>query len=263
MNVGLLGSGHIARALSAGWSRQVIAASRCRRLLFFDIVPEAAAEAAGGCGGTVVATATGLVSASDVVVLAVRPPDVRDALASVRDTLGRRPLVSLAAGVVLADLLAALPAGARVGRLMPNVAAAVGAGVFLLADGSLGASLRTVRSLFAEIGEVVEIDESSFDAATAISGCGPGFVALFMEALESAGVDAGLEPAAARALCAGAFAGTAELVRSGRAPAAVREAICSPGGMTAAGIRSLERAGVGDAIAAAVAAAVRRAGELA
>jgi pyrroline-5-carboxylate reductase len=202
------------------------------------------------------------VSTSDIVVLAVRPPEVRAALASVGEELRKRPLVSLAAGVSLTDLQAALPDGARVGRVMPNVAAAVGAGVFLVVEGSLGQSLRHVRTLFSDIGAVVEISEADFDAATALSGCGPGFVALFMEALEGAGVAAGLEPAVARALTTGAFAGAAELVRSGRAPADVRAAICSPGGMTAAGIDSLEQSGVHAAIAAAVDAAVRRAQEL-
>jgi pyrroline-5-carboxylate reductase len=202
------------------------------------------------------------VSTSDIVVLAVRPPEVRAALASVGEELRKRPLVSLAAGVSLTDLQAALPDGARVGRVMPNVAAAVGAGVFLVVEGSLGQSLRHVRTLFSDIGAVVEISEADFDAATALSGCGPGFVALFMEALEGAGVAAGLEPAVARALTIGAFAGAAELVRSGRAPADVRAAICSPGGMTAAGIDSLEQSGVHAAIAAAVDAAVRRAQEL-
>jgi pyrroline-5-carboxylate reductase len=202
------------------------------------------------------------VSTSDIVVLAVRPPEVSGALASIGEELRRRPLVSLAAGVSLTDLQAALPAGARVGRVMPNVAAAVGAGVFLVVEGSLGPSLRHVRTLFSDIGAVVEITETDFDAATAISGCGPGFVALFMEALEGAGVGAGRAPALARALTTGAFAGAAELVRSGRAPADVRAAICSPGGMTAAGIDSLEQSGVPAAIAAAVNAAVRRAREL-
>jgi pyrroline-5-carboxylate reductase len=240
----------------------VIPADRRPHVSFYDIVAEAAAHAARGCGGTVAATADQLVSTSDIVVLAVRPPEVRAVLGSIGEELRRRPLVSLAAGVGLAELQELLPAGSRVGRVMPNVAAAVGAGVFLLVGGSLGPSLSRLHSLFSVIGAVVEIAESSFDAATAISGCGPGYVALFMEALENAGVAAGLEPPAARALSTGAFVGTAELVRSGRAPAAVRAAICSPGGMTAAGIDSLENSGVRAAITAAVDAAVLRAQEL-
>ena len=196
-------------------------------------------------------------------MLAVRPQDAALALATLAPALGDRPLVSLAAGIKVGTLQAQLSQGALVGRLMPNLNVAVGMGAMLFAEGSLGGHAPAVHELFALVGKVVAIDEALFDAATAVAGCGPGFVALFIEALEAAGSEAGLPPAVARELAQAAFTGTSLMVQAEGDAAALKRAICSPGGMTAAGIAALEERAVPAAVAAAVQAAVARAKELA
>jgi pyrroline-5-carboxylate reductase len=146
---------------------------------------------------------------------------------------------------------------------MPNVAVAVGNGVLLLAPGTLGDDVGGVEEVFGLVGEVVTVDEALFDAATALSGCGPGFTALFLAALEKGGRAAGLDAGTAHRLAAGAVAGAAALAELEPDPEAIVRAVCSPGGMTAAGIAVLEDGRVPQSVAAAVLAAVAQASRLA
>ena len=270
MRAGFLGAGHIARALAEGWRRDAsqepsggtpsgrVASDLA--LSVYDPLPEAAQSFAARFDAQACASPAALVSLSEIVVLAMRPTDVSAALAAVAPVLEARALVSLAAAVPLDELRAGLPDGARVARLMPNVAAAVGRGVFLLAAGTLSAAqLDAVRDLFGRAGSVVEIGESLFDPATAVAGCGPGFTALFIEALAQAGVEAGLDESLARELAVAGVAGSAVLVARDGDPVAVRTAVATPGGMTAEGVEVLEDRGIREALAAAVAAAVARA----
>ena len=149
--------------------------------------------------------------------------------------------------VPLADLRAGLAPGAAVARVMPNVAAAIGRGVFLFVPGTLSAAQAgAVRDLFGLAGTVVEVPESLFDAATAVAGCGPGFTALFIEALAEAGVGNGLDESDGPRACVAAVAGSAALVARDGDPVALREAIATPGGMTAEGIEVLESRGMRD-----------------
>jgi pyrroline-5-carboxylate reductase len=184
-------------------------------------------------------------------------------LTALAPSLGDRPVVSLAAGLRVSALQRQLPQGAAIGRIMPNVNVALGRGALLFAAGSLGEHAEAVHDVFALVGEVVPIDEDLFNAATAVAGSGPGFVALFIEALETAGVEAGLPALAARTLAQAVFAGTGLLVEEGGDAAAVKRGVCTPGGMTAAGVTALEERAVPAAIAAAVRAAIARAAELA
>ena len=251
MRAGFLGAGHIARALAEGWRRDApqapsggAASGRVAADLalgVYDPLPEAAQTFAARFDARVSASPAALVSLSEIVVLAMRPADVPAALAAVAPFLEGRALISLAAAVTLDELRAGLPDRACVARLMPNVAAAVGRGVFLLATGTLTtAQLAAVRDLFGRAGTVVEIPESLFDAATAVSGCGPGFTALFIEALAEAGAKAGLSEELARELAVAGVAGSAALVARDGDPVAVRTAVATPGGMTAEGVEVLE-----------------------
>lgn len=260
MNAGLLGAGHIARALAEGWRRDRADRGRGPALHVYDPRAAGSEALAADFDARVWASPAELVAACDVVILAMRPHDVAAALAEVAPVLEGRVLVSLAAAVPLDDLRAGLAPGAAVARVMPNVAAAIGRGVFLFVVGTLGADqVAAVRSLFELSGTVVEVPESLFDAATAVAGCGPGFTALFIEALAGAGVANGLGETMARELAIAAVAGAADLVAREGDPAAVRTAIATPGGMTAEGIDVLEARGTRDALTAAVAAAVARA----
>jgi len=260
MNAGLLGAGHIARALAEGWHRASEASGPGPILHVYDPRASSSATLAAEFGARVCSSPAELVAACDVVVLAMRPPDVAAALREVAPALQGRSLVSLAAAVPLADLRAGLAPGAAVARVMPNVAAAIGRGVFLFVVGTLSAEqAATVRALFELAGTVVEVPESLFDAATAVAGCGPGFTALFIEALAEAGVANGIDETMARDLAIAAVAGSADLVAREGDPVAVRTAIATPGGMTAAGVDVLEARGTREAIAEAVAAAIARA----
>jgi pyrroline-5-carboxylate reductase len=261
MNVGFIGAGHIAHALAEGWSRPGIAGPPA--LAFFDVVAEKAGELAALTNGTAASSMAELVAAADLVIVAVRPEHVEGLLHEIGSALGDRPLVSVAAGVSQARLLAALPVGSRATRVMPNVAAALGLGVFLMVSGSLGRQVSTVTGLFEQAGVVVQIDEDLFDAATAVAGCMPGMLAQVVIAFATAAEDAGVPPDVAVRLAIGGVHGAAALIARQGDPVAVASATATPGGMTAAAIAALEERDLAAVLAAAVHAAAVRARELA
>ena len=260
MNVGLIGAGHIARALAEGWSRPGVPGPPS--LIFFD-VDAAKADELAAASGAAAATAAELVAQADLVIVAVRPQHVEGVLRDIGVRLGERPLVSVAAGVSLARLQAALPAGTRVARVMPNVAAALGLGVFLLVPGTLGHDVAEVEDLFALAGDVVEVDEAHFDAATAVAGCMPGIIAYLVEAFAAAGVARGLAAGVALQLAVAGVHGAAAIVAHEGDPAAVVAAAATSGGMTAAAIEKLKERELALTVDVAVAAAIARAKELA
>jgi pyrroline-5-carboxylate reductase len=260
MKVGFVGAGHIARALGRGWSRPGL--SDPPRLTYLDVSAEAASRAARETGADAAEDLAGLVAASDVVVVAVRPQHVAGVVAEAAELLGSRALVSVAAGVSLEELRGALPPDARVGRVMPNVAAALGLGVFLFVPGTLGDHEQAVRALFARAGEVVALDESEFDSATAIAGCMPGMLALLVRDFGRAGEQRGLDEDVARRLAIAGVHGAAAVIAREGDPDAVIASAATPGGMTAAGIAALEERDVAAAVALAVNAAAERAKEL-
>ena len=259
MRVALIGAGHIARALAEGWRR----APAPPALVAYDVVPEAAAALAAATGAEVAASAAAAAEAADVVVVAVRPPQVASALAALRDALGARPLVSLAAGVPVARLTAALPHGARVGRAMPSVSARLRLGATLVVAGTLGEALAGVRDLFRLVGAVFDLDEGSLDAATAVSGCLPGVVARLAAGLTAAAVAEGVPADVAGPLVRSALHGAAAVVDDEGDPERVLTAAATPGGMTAAAVEALAAAGIDAALRAAVRAAAARAAALA
>jgi pyrroline-5-carboxylate reductase len=156
------------------------------------------------------------------------------------------------AATSLARVRGVLP-GARVLRVMPNLGVEVGAGVLCVA----GEADEATREKLALLGQVVEIAEGDFDAATAVMGCSPAYFALIAEAIAEAGAADGLDPGLSRRLVAETAAGTAALLRR-HDPAAVRKAVASPGGSTERGLEALEREGARRAFAAAVEASLER-----
>jgi pyrroline-5-carboxylate reductase len=243
MIIGFCGSGNMAAAMARGWAGEVEA------MLFTDSGSGRAAELAATVGGQAIASNVELARLSDVVVLAVKPT----ALERVAGELdGARTVISLLGATPLTRLAAAFPQ-ADVIRVMPNVAAEVGRGVLCVA----GAESPEVRTLLTALGHVVELPDSEFDAATAVMGCAPAYLALAVEALADAGAAAGLDEELARELVVETTAGTAELLRL-RHPADVRRAVASPGGSTEAGLEVLEREGAREAFEAAVRASLER-----
>lgn len=198
--------------------------------------------------------------AADGALIAVKPHDVPAATAAAV-AAGATRVLSIAAGVTIAALEAAAGAGVPVLRAMPNTPALVGAGASAVAPGtSAGADdLDWAEAILGSVGTVVRVAEGSLDAVTGLSGSGPAYVFLVAEALMDAGVLVGLPRATADALVRQTLLGAARLLAEGDdGPEALRVAVTSPGGTTAAGLRELERNGVRSAVLEAVAAATER-----
>lgn len=207
-----------------------------------------------------------LAAGCETIVLAVKPQDLDAALLALAPSLARRHLlVSIAAGKTLARLQELAGPQARVVRVMPNLAVAVGEGMsaFALGSRARAGDRRWVAKLLGSCGQAIELDEPLFDAVTALSGSGPAFFAYFMQAMADAGTALGLPSGAARLLANQTMLGTARtLGETAQDPAAFIQAVCSPKGTTAAGLAVLERSSVRNAVGRTLRAAARRSREL-
>lgn len=191
-------------------------------------------------------------------LVAVKPEHVTEVCRTLGE-LGVDRILSIAAGVRLATIEAAVPEGTAVVRAMANTPALVGVGAAAVAPGT-GADaddLAWAEGILGSVGTVVGVSEAQLDAVTGLSGSGPAYVFLMAEALVDAGVAEGLPRPVASELVVQTLRGAAELLATGQSPAELRGAVTSPGGTTAAGLRALEagavRAAIGDAVAAAAA----------
>jgi len=205
------------------------------------------------------------VTDADAALIAVKPAVGEEACRAVAG-LGIRRVVSIMAGVPLVRLESWLPPATAVVRAMPNTPATVRAGVSAIAAGAGAdeADLAWAEELLGAVGHVVRLPETALDAVTGLSGSGPAYVFLVVEALAEAGMAVGLSPEVSRLLATDTLAGAARLlVESGETPQSLREQVTSPGGTTEAGLRVLEDRGVRVAITAAVAAATERSRQLA
>ena len=255
MRIALLGAGKIGEALLAGLLKAGHAPDDLR---FSEQYASRAAELTERYG---VAEASGpeAVTGADVVVLAVKPPDLAGVARSIAHALpGDAVVISVAAGITTAAIERELRAGARVVRVMPNTPMLVGEGMSALSAGSCAteADLDVAAELLGAVGAVVRLPEAQLDAVTALSGSGPAYVFLLAEALVDAGVLVGLARPVATRLAVQTLLGSALMLRdSGDSPTELRAAVTSPGGTTAAGLKALEshafRAAVADALVAA------------
>lgn len=204
---------------------------------------------------------------SDIVIIAVKPQYVAVVLAEVRPVLAESTVVvSIAAGVTVANMLEAAGAGARIVRVMPNTPCLVGetAAAMCLGGAATEGDAADVRALFAAVGVIHRVDERLLSAVTGLSGSGPAYIFLAIEALADGGVRAGLPRDVSLALAAQTVAGAARMVLdTGKHPGALKDMVTSPAGTTIAGVHELERAGVRAAFMNAVVAASARADELA
>lgn len=206
------------------------------------------------------------VADADIIVLAVKPQVIDAVLAHLATEVPSAAIVvSIAAGITTARLESQLGAGAAVVRVMPNTPAMVGEGMSVISGGSdaTAEQVESVRAMFEALGRSIVVDERYQDAATAISGSGPAYVALFVDALARAGVRQGLTRDISQALALQTLRGTVELIeRTGMHPEAVVDAVSSPGGTTIAAVEAFEASGLRSGVFDAVAAAVRRSKEL-
>ncbi len=202
--------------------------------------------------------------AADGVIVATKPGDVVAAVTAAV-AVGARRILSIAAGVGLDAIQDAAGAEVAVVRAMPNMPSLVGAGAAAIAGGrsASAADLDWAESVLGAVGTVVRVDESALDAVTGLSGSGPAYVFLIAEAMIDAGVLAGLPRPTADALVRQTLLGSAQLLAdSDGGPEALRAAVTSPGGTTAAGLRVLEERAVRAAVLDAVAAAAERSRQL-
>jgi pyrroline-5-carboxylate reductase len=207
-----------------------------------------------------------LLRESDVVVLAVKPQAIDKVLTEVGAELrSDQLLVSVAAGVPIDALEARLPAGVRVVRAMPNTPATVQAGATAIAGGAHAREddLRIARELFEAVGRVVVLDEGLIDAVTGLSGSGPAYVMLIIEALADGGVKVGLHRDTALLLAAQTVFGSAQLLlETGEHPGRLKDMVTSPGGTAIAGLHTLESGALRKTLIDAVEVASKRAAEL-
>ena len=258
--VSVIGAGKIGGSLV-----QRLSASGDFDLTISDIHTEQLERFAEGYGARATPSNKEAAGESDLIIVAVKPWDVGTILDDISPAIedGEKAVVSVAAGVPISAMAARLPEGAAVLRVMPNVCAAVGLGSAVVAANGPGeAHLPLVMEIFRHVGEVMELPERLFDAATALHGSGPAYVALFADALVQAGVREGIPRDIARRLVNGTIGGTAALLKE-RAAHQIRDEVMTPGGTTAAAFVAMEKAGFVAAVYDGVEAATEQARRLA
>ena len=261
--IALLGVGKLGEALLSGLLRSGLPAST---VLAAERHTERAEEIAQRYGVETPSPeeATGR---ADVVLLAVKPQDMRALLSDIAPHVRPETLVvSMAAGITSALVEELLPEGSHVVRVMTNTPVFVDEAMSAISAGShaTGEHLQVVEDLLSPVGKVVRVPESQQDAVTALSGSGPAYFFFLVEAMIDAGILLGLPRAVAAELIVQTAVGSARMLReSGEHPVLLREAVTSPGGTTIAAIRTMEDHGVRAALLAAIEAARDRSRELA
>jgi pyrroline-5-carboxylate reductase len=266
MRIAFIGGGNMTTSLVGGLVRRGASAGS---LTVSDPVPAQVDRLAREFGVLGVADNNEALREADLVVLAVKPQQMAEVARGIAPQLKerRRVVVSIAAGIRLADLARWLGAGTPIVRTMPNRPALIGAGVTALfaGNGVTAHDRDSVEALMSAAGATVWLeDEAQMDVVTAISGSGPAYFFLLVEALESAGIASGLPAATARRLAVETARGAGLMAAdSVESPAVLRDQVTSKGGTTAAALEVLEAAAVRDTFRRAVAAATLRSAQLA
>ena len=263
MKITFIGGGNMAVALIGGLKKQGFSAAGMQVV---EPVDEARTRLTDAFGIRCTPTIDAAALACEVLVLAVKPQQMREAVASLVGHLREQLVVSIAAGLRLTDIGRWLGGHRRLVRTMPNTPALIGAGITgLYADPSVDAEGRaTAEKILGAVGRTVWIDdEKDMDAVTAVSGSGPAYVFYFIEALESAARQLGFADEAARTLAVETFLGAARLAEGSDDPVAVlRQRVTSKGGTTEAALKSFDADHVREAIERGVQAAAARGREL-
>jgi pyrroline-5-carboxylate reductase len=256
MKVGFVGSGNMAGGLARGWAAARGEAGAPEAMVFADADPAKAESLAGEVGGEALEDNLSVADGSDLVVLAVKP-NVLDAVAPDLVQAGT-PVLSILAGTTTRSLHEALP-GIDLIRVMPNLGAQLRQAVLCVVYGEkLGSAERErIGGLLSLLGDVIELDEDLIDAATALMGCSPGYLALMAEVLVEAGVREGLTSDQALRMVARSMSATGGLLDL-HDPGDLKRAVASPGGMTEAGLDALEEHNIRETLDAAVDASLER-----
>ncbi|MCV7432069.1 pyrroline-5-carboxylate reductase [Mycolicibacterium bacteremicum] len=275
--IAIIGGGSIGEALLSGLLR---AGRQVKDLVVAEKHPDRARQLSETHQVLVTSVADAVENAQYVIV-AVKPGDVGAVTAEIAEVVAKADndsdelvFVSVAAGVATTFFENKLPAGSPVVRVMPNAPMVVGGGVSAVAPGRFATpeQLKEVAAIFDTVGDVLTVTEVQMDAVTAVSGSGPAYFFLMVEALVDAGVAAGLSREVSTELVVHTMAGSAAMLLDRRdstpvgamdtSAAALRAIVTSPGGTTAAGLRELERGGLRSAVADAVQAAKTRSEQL-
>lgn len=266
--IAFVGTGRMATALAKGLVAGDFTTPDA--IAGFDVVPAAREQFSHLVGGRNCESISALIPDADVVVLAVKPHQVRGVLKEIHRELQRESwinplIVSIAAGVPLAVLADELGPKRRIVRVMPNTPSLVGAGAaaFAVGGATTEADASLVRQFLQTVGVAHQVPETLLDAVTGLSGSGPAYVYQIIEALSDGGVNVGLPRDVATQLAAQTVLGAAKMVlETGEHPGALKDAVTSPGGTTIAGLHALEQGGLRGVLMNAVSAATQKARDL-
>jgi len=260
-SIGFIGAGQMASAMINGLiSANVVNPTK----IFCSDLAQSQLEPLAKLGVQTSINNTVTFQSSSIIVLAVKPGIVPLVLQNYRGDLSSKLIISIAAGVTISTI-EALAKGARVVRVMPNTPCLVGclASAFALGSRAKRSDANIVSSLLSTLGVTHELSEKLIDAVTGLSGSGPAYVFLFIEALADGGVKAGLSRKVALSLAAQTVLGSAKMVlETGKHPGQLKDAVASPGGTTIAGIHELEKGAFRGLVMNAVVKAANRSKEL-
>jgi pyrroline-5-carboxylate reductase len=263
MKLGFIGCGKMATALAGGVIKAGVFSPE--QIIVSDCVPAAVDAMVANTGAAAAHDNAALVAAVDALVLCVKPADAPAVLRSLGGALAGKLVISIVAGLSLAKLEEAAGVAVRMVRVMPNTPALIhqGAAAFALGSTATPADAALVLKIFSAVGQAGPVKESLLDAVTGLSGSGPAYVYLIIEALADGGVLMGLPRELALQLAAQTVAGSAAMVlKSGQHPAVLKDQVTSPGGTTIAGLEQIEAKGVRSALMSAVRAATERSRQL-
>ena len=263
-HLGFIGAGNMATALIKGliesgvYERQHLSAA--------DKDEDALKKVSGSFGVKCYESNLKVTSESSIVVLAVKPQNMREALEEMKEAIGDHHLIiSIAAGIPLRMIREIAGREIPLIRVMPNTPALVQKGVSALAAGALATveHMDRAKEIFGAVGDTVVVEESMMDAVTALSGSGPGYVFRMMESMVDAGIAVGLERETSLRLVVQTFIGAAHLAKESDEPLSkLRQMVTSPGGTTAAGLAVFDEKGLKEMIMKAIDAACKRSLEL-
>ena len=259
LKIAFIGGGNMAQALIGGLVGKLTAAANIHVV---DVMPDTLAMLSERFGVTTAASPSAVLASAEVIVLAVKPQQMRAVVANVKPYLNAQLVVSVAAGIRAADLSRWLGGHQAIVRTMPNTPALIGlgiTGVFAMA-GVSESQRESADAMLRAVGETVWVnDEAQLDAVTAISGSGPAYVFYFIEAMEQAATELGLSAAQGRQLAQATFAGATALAKASNEPVAqLRERVTSKGGTTFAALEVMQASGVKAALVKALHAAADR-----
>ncbi|MBP5260618.1 MAG: pyrroline-5-carboxylate reductase [Clostridiales bacterium] len=248
MKIAVIGAGNMGRALAAGF---VANYSEPLDVTLYDVIPGVAGKAAEKIGCSSASSIEQCVSGADYVLIAVKPVNFDEALSEVDRYIDNSTVVlSIAAAVTTSRIAGIIGPDHPFVRIMPNTPAQVGCGVSAMCPVNLDDdNTATVVELLKTCGEVIVCDENTLDNIGCVSGTGPAYVMLFIEAMADAAVGLGIKRADALKIAAATVMGSGKLcLETGTHPAVLKDMVCSPGGTTIEGVKALEEAGLRNAV---------------